>query len=362
MRTENSITDEFLTLDFPVTLVDESFDGTTYTKLKDTQNLITIITKNNPQRLVRTLGQFVECPHDVMIIDDSTSDESRNLYISKYLHSKIRYHGRKEQVDVLKNIRVAGIRKFIPRLGLEGWTLGLSRNYALLLAAYFGYQHLLMVDDDILIENPDVINASFDLLHRYWVVGARTVGMNDDSIIGHLFRRVGVQQYDFITGQYMGVNLRKVSYFFPNLYNEDLIFAAFQGFGTKFARCGVVRQLDSDYLGDMKSRSLFQEFGEILLDGTVLAVAGRKLEQLVSSEFWREIIQDRTLEIMELQKRLDRVQRDPLTSRVCRSVRNYHRNIKPHDFARFFVEYLGMVPEWRGLLTGRKKLRRHELS
>lgn len=316
--------------------------------LNDPLGLIAIITKNQPGRLGLTLNQFVNCEFDVVVIDDSTSRASKNLFESKYNTGKIRYHGKDEQKDILSSLQGTSFTEFIPRLGLPGWTLGLSRNYAVLLASYYGYEYLLMIDDDIKIEQRNTIRVSFDMLRHHHVVGARTRGMPDDSIVGHLFRSVGIRQYDFITGQYMGINLRRVLYFFPNVYNEDLIFVMFQGLSGRLARSGSVRQLTSNRMPNTKARLVFQEFGEILLEG-LASLQRSEQSLLLVKAFWEKIIKQRALELTILEDRLNREK--STNTKWIRILRNYHRSIKLNNLTNFYSRYLTMVPKWQEIMS-----------
>lgn len=259
------------------------------------------------------------------------------------------YHGRAEQTRLLRRLGLHHSR-FTSPLGKVGWTLGFCRNYAVLLSLALGADLLLMVDDDIIIEDKRTVDMSFRLLGQYAVVGTRTVGMYDDSIIGHLARRLGEVQYDYITGQYAGLNLHSINYYFPNVYNEDLIFYAFQGQGKEFARSGTVRQLTKKTIGNFDSTLMFQEEGEILLIGTIEATTRGNESLLLQSDFWSVILRDRIEELCELAK-LQTQHGVDSSSHPFNVLTKYHSRLQPASFVSFYRKYRRSIEPWRTILT-----------
>jgi hypothetical protein len=207
-----------------------------------------------------------------------------------------------------------------------------------------------MIDDDI-VASPLVVEASFRLLSNYDIVGARTVGMSDDSVIGH----ISTQQYDYITGQYSGLRLDAIRYPFPNVYNEDLIMYSLQGLGNDFARCGEVEQLRSDFFKDLGDRLPYQEYGEILLIGFAEALSHCTPGLLTEMSYWVEVIGDREDELEELEQLLH-----PRVStkewRAFRILEEFHRNVKPSIFVRNSIQYFANLPLWLSMLEEAKRL------
>jgi hypothetical protein len=313
------------------------------------KELVVVITKDNLPTLRRTLSTHCQMfSRHMIVLDDSTNSLTKR-FVQSHFRGRVGYHGQLEQLQLLEELRLDGLRRFISMLGERGWTLGFCRNYAVFLALVLGFEYILMLDDDILVEDPRMIDESFRLLRRYGVVGAKTIGIPDDSIIGHLARCVGPPQYDYITGQYCGLSLGSIAYPFPNFYNEDLIFYAFQGQGEKFARCGQVRQLERKARRALclDDTLRFQEEGEIALIGAVEAIETGDTSLLVENRFWSTILSDRIDELRELDMRL----RDKHQSRphIFRTLYEYNHDKKPAQFVSFFQGYLDSINLWRNL-------------
>lgn len=311
--------------------------------------LIVVITKDNPSRATRTLSRLSSTPFQVLLIDDSTTDETKSLFRVKFSQKPFRYHGRREQQELIGRVLSKEVLSFAPKLGTKGRTLGLARNYATLLAKYEGYRYLLMIDDDI-VTRSWLIPRTFGLLRRFCFVGAKTIGMADDSVVGHLFRKVGVKQYDYITAQYLGIDLGCVHYYFPNVYNEDLLFLAFEGMRTKFARCGSVSQEYSSPFTDLTNRLPYQEFGETLLLGVSVCTVRRRMGSLLKSSFWEGVIASRTRQLDSLMSLAKSRRKKPFDLALISEIRQIDGQFKPGEFTRFCSVYLKGIPKWQSLL------------
>jgi len=315
---------------------------------RDGNELIVILTKNNPSRLMRTLPWYEGFSRDIVLLDDSISQVTRQLVKMKF-DKTVRYHGRAEKTLLLEKLGIHD-NAFVSPLGKRGWTLGYCRNYAVLLALAWGADYLLMIDDDIVIERGQTVDISFQLLRKYEAVGTRTVGMCDDSIVGHLSRQVVHAQYDYMTFQDAGLDLRSTAYYFPNVYNEDLVFYTFQGQGKQFARSGKVKQLTKRIEASIDATLVFQEQGELILLGTTESVNRGNEELMLDTNFWSKILKDRTAELRELE---DLYSRRRLVDRrkVFKIIMKYHQRVKPIVFVSFYQKYRDGIKSWRSILT-----------
>lgn len=74
----------------------------------------------------------------------------------------------------------------------------LKRNLGLLLARLAGWQHVVFLDDDIEVPDPDDLRAAAGLLGRYESVGLQMGGYPDNSVVCHAYRETGSFQDTFI--------------------------------------------------------------------------------------------------------------------------------------------------------------------
>jgi hypothetical protein len=309
------------------------------------RSAIVITTKNHSDRLSHTLSRWSSLGIETILLDDSTTSAERGRSMELARESSVLYHGIREQRFLLRNVPVPLRRSFISPLGSPGWTLGKCRNYSLLVGLGLGYERLLLVDDDILPVSPSGPLATLALLDRFEYVGARTEGFPDDSVVGHLARGSGVVQYDFITGQYLAVRSEVRNRFFPDIYNEDLIFLLQDTRKESMARCGTVRQLTPPNPNLTTRRALIQEPGEIYVEGLIHAARSTEDGLLNSHRFWAAILRFRRTCLEELLRR-KRVEASTRDGRLLCRVLDRTRRMKPATFARFHERYVTAQSRW----------------
>lgn len=309
------------------------------------KTLVVIFSKDDSLRLKNTLPKLTKLPLNIILLDDSTNKLTKKIYDKKFQKTNIVYHGPMEQLTILKKLKISKSNHHISKLGTKGWTLGNCRNYALLLAMSLGYENLLMIDNDIFASRRTICNT-LALLSSYDIVGAVTKGMPDDSMAGYLFRDIGVRQFDFVTGQYLALRLDSIRNFFPNTYNEDLLFMLFESKTNNIARCGTIKQMYYDQFSNIKSKSTFQEFGEILFMGIKSAVLRRDLQLLYDPSFWDATINDRKSEIQILKKNLGS---EFKLADFFFSLYEYHDKLTPMPFIKFIREYFYKLSTWNTL-------------
>lgn len=338
-------------------------DEIEYSNIGDNQAfedcVIVIITKDNLERIKITLSQFVNIPIKVVLLDDSTTNVTQKFFKSKFSNTNIKYHGYKNQIKILKSIKSMGVEQFISKMGVPGWTVGYCRNYALLLAKLYGYKKILMVDDDIQLNDLNTIKNTFTLLSKFDIVGAKTEGMPDDSIVGHIFREIGIEQYDFISGQYFGVNIDSISYFFPNIYNEDWIFSLLSS-ESLLARSSIVKQLMCDPFHNLNSKCIFQEYGEIICEGLIEARIAGNHNLLTNQEFWSKILRRRQKVLIKLELIVSCHSKDKSFNIAFDELRLYHSSVNPIIFESFFIEYFNNLNKWNKILSSIKLIRWQE--
>lgn len=259
---------------------------------------IFIFTKDRPDSLKRTLNSLKEEKIKTYVIDDSflLSNQLENLVVTNS-HHNIEYYGKNEFKEYLEtsNIVLSDSNFQIQELGNQNWNLGNARNSALILAKFNGIENTLFMDDDIKFNSPTLISESFKLLENYLFVGAKISGMPDDSIIGHISRELDAEE-DFermLSGGFLAFNAKKVDMPFTNTYNEDWIWMFLQLNENQHLEFGEVFQAKFDPFSNYKSKILFQEFGEIVIDGFLQVKGNDYFNFLIDNLFWTDIINER---------------------------------------------------------------------
>lgn len=318
------------------------------------KSCIMLFTKGNLTRIWRTLPQFLNLDIHTIILDDTGSDCLRRIIKDVDSKSNIEYHGLKEQamtLDKLHKITDQAQMFFCP-FGEKYWTLGYCRNYALVLAKLLGFRRVIMIDDDIIFKGTKRIFNILSALSRFDIVGARTTGMPDDSVVGHIIRALGLQPDEFISGQFVGIDTDSMDYYFPNIYNEDWIFFLFQTANTSLGRISEVEQLIYDPFRDFRRKSLFQEFGEIAVDGVFEAVVAKKEMSLLNAkDFWTNVCRERAKLLKELTGAVKSHPNRRTFEMILKGLQRYHLSIHPEQFRLFFGNYLESLSSWHTLLS-----------
>jgi hypothetical protein len=144
--------------------------------------------------------------------------------------------------------------------------LSLKRNLGLALARGSGWQRVLFLDDDIVVDEPEHLHRAAGLLDQYRAVGLANSGYKDNSVVCHAYRAVGGEQDTFIGGGAMMVDVSRTKSFFPNIYNEDWFFLLGDGVPFRAARAGMMRQRPYDPFANA-GRAAAEELGDTLAEG-----------------------------------------------------------------------------------------------
>lgn len=320
-------------------------------KLRSSESCIILFTKDRPQMLSQTVKGLLDVGMDVIVLDDSTSTETKAAVRKQCRADNLCYHSKDKQAIFLESLKgfIVNVDGFVKPLGNGGWNLGFSRNYALILCKACGYKRVLFVDDDIVVKNAESIETIIKRLERADFVGARVRGMPDDSMIGHLMRMCGGETCEFLSGGFLGFNLEAVTEYFLNHYNEDRIWLYLHAPSCKLATYGEVEQIRYNPLEDGAVKALRQEFGEILAEGAEKASKQNDLGLLVDEDFWTEILDMRLAYIKSLNKlcvgqKVEEVARD-----VCKVLTKYYSSVSPDTFVKVYVKYLEKRCKWRSI-------------
>lgn len=308
-----------------------------------------VFTKNRPAILSKTLHQLTNIDIFAIVLDDSTNTETRQIVnnIAKK-GNNIYYHGTHEQKELIQKITELGVDLdsfVIKPLGTNGWTLGYTRNYAIILAKAIGIERALFMDDDIIIKKVDIIKEMMKLLDNADFVGAKINGMPDDSVVGHIMRELSMKPYEFLSGGFLAFDLDSVSEYFLNYYNEDWIWLFLHKPKVKLTKYGEVHQLPFNPFENAVERALQQEFGEILVDGVREACECNNFSLLVDIKFWSKIIDNRVSYVKKLIASC-KINNNKAGINVGNSLLRHLSKINRKKFMDVFVNYYAKKGIW----------------
>lgn len=269
-------------------------------------SVVVCCTKDRPDAVADTIGQFAEGDRSAVLFDDSTQAATRRENRTRCRQVGVRYHGPTEQAAVLAAIDFDAGPAFIPRLGHEGFTIGATRNYAILLALLGGADRIAFVDDDVRFRDRCGLDRLIEALDYDPIASARlaggSTGTPDDSVVGHLFRRTGVYDVAFPSGSFTALRPAAVDQYFPNYYNDDWLLFALCCDHKRPPAVGTVEQRQYDIFDDAVERALSQEVGELLFNGFVRAVDPADGRAVLSEDHWAETIAARRDRLSQLDR------------------------------------------------------------
>jgi glycosyltransferase involved in cell wall biosynthesis len=237
-------------------------------------------------RHVLRVGITVACPVVVLCSKEATAEQARTL--------ADRLGAAALAVDVTDALAgflpSSAIDRLLRRYGLCSTSdLSLKRNLGLTLARGSGWQRVLFLDDDIIIDHPEQLARAAGLLDDYRAVGLANSGYQDNSVVCHAYRAVGGDQDTFIGGGAMMIDTLRTRSFFPNIYNEDWFFLLGSGVPFRAARAGVMRQRAYDPFAN-PARAAGEELGDTLAEGLFwLLDYGKSIDTAVNG-FWGDAL------------------------------------------------------------------------
>ncbi len=302
---------------------------------------IFIFTRDRPDTLRVTLDSIQLAPYTKYIIDDSAIKQNQTA-VSELCNSfqKCIYLGRSEfqEFVVARQIDLPRFDFLLKPPGSIEWNLGFSRNFALVYSKALGLDKVLFTDDDIRIADLKLIEELFEAIESYKFVGANILGLVDDSILGHIATDLGIFNERMLSGGFLVFNPNTIEYFFLNNYNEDWIWLFLQLQGDEYLQLGEVFQELTDPFANYKSKVIFQEFGEIALDGVLDLYKGISYDNLVELSFWERILTERGGYLHELlEKSTAKNNREGCL--IIKYVIANSKNFKPETFQNLFKEF-----------------------
>ena len=147
------------------------------------------------------------------------------------------------------------------------------------------------------------MNKAIKLLNDYVISGCFVEDFPDTSILGHILRVIGEQEYMFLSGSFLFFKPFEVYGFFPNIYNEDWIFMLPHILTRSVCSFGSIFQLPYNPFSD-PNRAAFQEFGEIIAEGLYTLVSIKNYERRYEPQVWENEIIERRQTLISLKERL----------------------------------------------------------
>ena len=194
------------------------------------------------------------------------------------------------------------------------------------------------MDDDIQVPNLKLIDDLFHSLKDFQFVGANITGLVDDSALGHIATDLGIFNERMLSGGFMAFNPKNINHYFLNNYNEDWIWLFLQLQGKEFLQTGEVFQELSDPLANFQNKILFQEHGEIALDGILNLFEEGFYDTLVELSFWRRMLDERREYLSQLSKK-SKEKNKSVYIEIIDSVMKHSINLKAETFASLFEKY-----------------------
>jgi hypothetical protein len=314
---------------------------------------IIIFTKDRPNVLTKTLDNIRGENIPIIILDDSYFIKNRidNKNVAKR-YACVMYHGKDQQLEFFgkEGIDRSLLAKFANRLGAKGWNLGYSRNYALILAKSLRLEKTLFMDDDIIVEDEELISETFSLLDKYDFVGAKIIGMLDDSVVGYIVRELNQPPEEYLSGGFIAFKPHLISEYFLNLYNEDWIWLYFHQVNNSLYQYGEVKQLSYNNFKNARKKAKSQEIGEVIIDGIREIIPKHSLDALMKPSLWRKMLLEKRdyyehLKILSLREN----RRD--FHRILCAATNYSRKLHPTLFSTIFNDYFRERQLWLKLLS-----------
>lgn len=262
---------------------------------------IYIFTCNRPLKLEGLLYEmcFIQnIKYEIYIVDDSSK--------------KINIEENRKLADKYDNTSYLGItqhREFYSmdfeiydrqHLGDETWNLGIARNFALDHSIFGGYKKILFVDDDIREIDEKKVEEGFSVLTEDSFVSCTLKGVEDNSIVGHIAKQVGVidEGEKMLSGGFLFLSSASISQRFFNIYNEDWILQLLEKKKKQIILpFTVLHNADMDVIWTL-DQSIFQELGELVVVGLL------ENENALSMDypFWNKVLSRRIKFIEEIKE------------------------------------------------------------
>jgi glycosyltransferase involved in cell wall biosynthesis len=233
----------------------------------------------------------------------------------------------------------------------------LKRNLGLLLAKAVGWQRVVFLDDDIVVEDPADLRRAVALLDKHYAVGLSIGGYPDNSVVCHAHREAGGRQDTFVGGGALAVRVDRIESFFPKVYNEDWLFLLDDVRLRPVAQIGMAYQQPYDPFADPE-RARGEEFGDDLAEGVFALLDNGKRVQDADERYWRGFLADRATLILDIIDRTAKLADEDVDAgqrrRMLASLKAAYGRLKtvmPEQFVSYLRAWRADNTRWRRCLA-----------
>lgn len=236
--------------------------------------------------------------------------------------------------------------------------LSFKRNFGLLLCVLAGWDKVVFLDDDLWVPKAEDLGRVGTLLDTFPAVGLRVEGFPDNSVVCHANRAVGGFQETFIGGGALGVDVRKLNTFFPDIYNEDWLFLLDRLTERGAAVVGSVKQAAYNPFRN-SDRAVMEEFGDCLAEGIyALLDSGGSLRD-ADEKYWETFLAERHRLIMKIWDSVPRSNRqawdkDEIADALLASAERC-LSIKPWQCVQYLEAWETDVLTWQEFVADRRR-------
>lgn len=302
--------------------------------------IIIIFTKDRPAVLNKTLGSIESINYPKYIIDDSVNVDNQKKVFEISGFYKCNYLGKDEFNKFTSNYNI-DFPKFnflLREPGSSEWNLGYVRNFGLLFSKAISSDKVLFMDDDIMVHNLNLIDTLFETIDKFQFVGANISGLVDDSVLGHIATDLGVFNERMLSGGFMVFSPKNIDNYFMNNYNEDWIWLFLQLKEKKYLQTGDVIQELSNPFDNYQSKVIFQEQGEIALDGILNLFKEDSYDTLTNIIFWKKMLAEREIYLDLLCKKAKKQNKSEYVE-IIEYTKQQSTSFKAEAFSELFKEY-----------------------
>ena len=301
-----------------------------------------IFSRNRPDNLVKLLRSLEHTKFPVFIVDDSPDGNARSVLGTR--GGDIHIFDREIQNVFLDHIMIPASLTPLVKIGRPVWNLGAARNFGLLIGVSLGFEIIIFCDDDIHYNND--WNPFLSKILETGCAGAEIVGELDYSVLDHFAALQGLPMYQGPSGGFLGFQVSYLAHHFMNIYNEDLIWLRLHQSFRSTPVVGTALQAIENQ-GNDKNRlmelAIWQEYGEVLLQGVSAKSALENPSLLTSHKHWKRIIDSERASVISMAKA------EVLTKNqhaICKRVEKELNAYQPENIALYWKSYFITNDEW----------------
>jgi len=318
------------------------YDGKIFNNKSNLLEAIFIPYKKNIIKVSSLLSELSWYKGTIFLMPSSLNDLIE-LNLKPFTNVQILYIDNSDFIFFFNNLRTSAHKHSVP--SSLHWDLPLKRNYAIWFSIKKGFNKILLVDDDITRINSAIIETGVFLLDKYIAVGSFIENYPDTSLIGHIQLNQGIEIKCFLSGSFLLVSPRKITSFFPKIYNEDWVFMTPMILGKKICAAGKIKQKPCDPFA-VPEKAIYQEFGEVIAEGLFALINKSAFNLRYENCVWKEILLKRKCELLDLQRKAKcNIQQDIISIALEQNVK-----ILPSDCTEYIYSLDEDTMSWESFL------------